>query len=84
MTNTTNKEPAPKCNTCLDGEIYPYYGLAPHKHDMTKTGSIIGSTVIDPESEWPSNFHPDAEDSGAGVWTCPNCDGYGQNAGSKS
>lgn len=49
-----------------------WYGLAPHGHDMSRTGSIIGSTVFKPlpdtkdehgwyelgEGEW---FWPDSE-----------------------
>ncbi len=53
------------CEFCDDGSgksVYPYYGVAPHKHDTTRTGSIIGSTVIDPKESWPANFSPDYEE----------------------
>lgn len=39
------------CYGALNGESGPhsgYYGLAPHHHDLSITGSIIGSTVFDP------------------------------------
>ena len=46
---------SPVCMAChfrmSDAEaaqaIEPYYGMAPHTHDLTKTGSYIGSTVMD-------------------------------------
>jgi hypothetical protein len=50
---------------------YPYYGLAPHKHDIKITGSIIGSTAIVDKSEYPDNFDEDPESPGAGVYSCP-------------
>lgn len=68
------------CEHCLgpDGECcYPYYGLAPHKHDLTKTGSMIGSTVFTDEPP-PDNFVKDSEDptGQTGVYAyCPEC-GY--------
>ena len=37
---------------CYEAEHYTnsldWYGLAPHHHDLSKTGSMIGSTVFDP------------------------------------
>lgn len=64
------------CEYCDDGEggsVFPYYGLAPHKHDMSQ-GSFIGSTRIEPKSTWPKNFEPDPENEGAGVYThCLHC-----------
>lgn len=66
-----------RCEICRDGELYPMYGVGPHSHDMSKTGSYIGSIVIEPKSEWPPNFHEDPEAPGCGTWCCPNCDGYG-------
>lgn len=69
------------CKKCKEyygktgGLLYPQYGLAPHSHDMKKTGSIIGSTVIASKKKWPDNFHEDFEAAGCGVYTCPdmNC-----------
>lgn len=60
-------------------EINEWYGLAPHHHDMTLTGSFIGSTVFDPLPEKNANgeyeiepglfFRPDPEvDGSAGMW----------------
>lgn len=72
-------EPKYNCETCGDGEYYPIYGVGPHRHDMSRTGSIIGSTVHLPGEEWPSNYHEDPDAPGCGTWTCPDCDGYGQN-----
>lgn len=46
-----------ECYAALNGEggIGPesggYYGLAPHHHDLTITGHMIGSTVFDPLPE---------------------------------
>ena len=60
------------CDHCNNGDgdsVYPYYGLAPHKHDMTITGSVIGSTVVDKESNWPDNFSEDPEVKGCGTYT---------------
>ena len=57
-----------------------WYGLAPHKHDLSLTGSIVGSTVFDllPEppslegSYWMDShkawFTPDDEDGTMGMW----------------
>ncbi len=58
-----------------------YYGMAPHHHDLTITGSFIGSTILDPLPEpaadgryWIESaklwFQPDDEVDGAmGMWT---------------
>lgn len=64
-----------KCKTCCDGEYYSYYGLAPHKHNLNKTGSIIGSTEIEPDDKWPDNFSEDPDAPGCGVYSCPECHG---------
>ncbi len=64
-----------ECNKYLEetgDRLYPQYGLAPHSHDIKKTGTIIGSTVISSKKKWPDNFHEDFEDPGCGVYTCPN------------
>lgn len=54
-----------------EGCIYPYYGVAPHKHNFFKTGTFIGSTEIIPKSLWPDNFKEDPECEGCGVYECP-------------
>jgi len=67
------------CKHCDDGEggcCYPYYGLRPHTHDLSKTGSFIGSTVIDRNDHLPDNFTPDPDDptGDVGIYThCPKC-----------
>lgn len=65
------------CEHCNDGDgncAYPWYGLAPHGHDLSKTGSIIGSTVIDDTDTWPANFEEDSEAPGCGTYAyCPEC-----------
>jgi hypothetical protein len=63
-----------KCN--YEGhDRYPTYGIAPHIHDLSKTGSFIGSTKIKPKSEWPPNFVEDTApgEEGMGVYYCPKC-----------
>lgn len=54
--------------------IYPYYGVAPHRHKVVPgcPVTMIGSTVMYPEDEWPSNYED--VDDGCGVWYCPNKD----------
>ncbi len=54
----------------------PWYGLAPHHHDLTRTGSMIGSTVMDPLPE------PDSEGriilgDGTEFVADPSAPGYG-------
>jgi hypothetical protein len=65
------------CEHCNDGEgdcIYPWYGCAPHSHDLDKTGSFIGSTVLDDKSAWPENFIEDMEAGGLGTYAyCLEC-----------
>ena len=43
----------PLCWDCwtADDEGEEWYGLAPHGHDLTRTGSFIGSTVFKPMGE---------------------------------
>lgn len=62
-----------KCKECLDGIIYPTYGIAPHIHDLSLTSSFIGSTKIISQKEWPENY--DDVDNGCGVYYCTdkNC-----------
>ena len=66
------------CEVCDDGTgdcAYPMYGLAPHKHNLQKTGgTIIGSTEIEPKESWPDNFIEDPESPGCGIYAeCPGC-----------
>jgi len=68
---TDNKTAEETCDFC-DGDIY-WYGLAPHTHNMKKTGSVIGSTEILPKEKYPWNFREDEECEGCGVWTCDRC-----------
>lgn len=60
------------CKKCHDGDgntVYPYYGLAPHKH-VGK--SIIGSTKF--TGELPKNFSPENKEKTHGVYThCLDC-----------
>jgi len=54
------------------------YGLGPHHHDLSKTGSFIGSTVMEPLPEpdedgrhiFPDGreFIPDPDAPGLGTW----------------
>jgi len=52
-----------KCTLCADGSAMPSYGVAPHRHNMKLTGSVIGSTEVLPQDNWPDNFEPDLEPS---------------------
>jgi hypothetical protein len=59
-----------KCKTCLDGVIFPQYGVAPHTHNLIRTnGSFIGSTELIPKAKWPENYVD--YDEGCGVYYCP-------------
>lgn len=60
-----------KCNYKYH-EMFPNYGLAPHKHDLS-SGSFIGSTRVEPEEKWPKNFIEDPGCKGCGVYYCPEC-----------
>jgi len=60
-------------NELCKAGCYPSYGVAPHGHDMTKTGNIFGSTVIEPEEKWPPYFKEDPEAPGCGTYVCPDC-----------
>jgi len=74
---STDREP---CEVCDDGEggcVFPYYGVAPHKH---APGPVIGSTVIDAPEMWPEEFREDPDAPGCGTYTnCPIC-GRGEQA----
>lgn len=76
----------PMCQGCHfslieETEDQMWYGLAPHHHDLTLTGNLIGSTVLDPLPEpaldgryWIESrgawFQPDDEmDGKLGVWS---------------
>jgi hypothetical protein len=54
--------PGDECWNCyaelksMEGETW--YGLAPHHHDLSITGSIIGSTVFDPLPEPDAPLRP--------------------------
>jgi hypothetical protein len=71
-------DPKP-CPQCDDGDghcVFPYYGMGPHKHHLTKAdrNAWIGSTIELPQSEWPDNYCEDAEVPGLGTYThCPHC-----------
>ena len=59
---------------------FPSYGVAPHDHNLEKTGSFIGSTELKDKAEWPENFKEDPECPGLGVYLCPygeTCEKYG-------
>jgi hypothetical protein len=61
------------CDDCNDGDgwcVFPYTGLAPHQH---KVDSMIGSTEIAPESEWPENFCEDSDPDWSGTGTYTHC-----------
>lgn len=80
--DTFGNNDAPMCWDCysaLQGEAgcNQYYGLAPHHHDLSITGTMIGSTVFDPLPEPNADgeyvigeqiFYPDPQASGMGVW----------------
>lgn len=56
-----------------DHDWYPYYGVAPHRHNLAATGSFIGSTEVFRRETWPENFVEDLESPGCGVFYCPKC-----------
>lgn len=58
-----------------DHDLYPHYGLAPHKHVGITSDpmSFIGSTKFDDKSEWPDNFVEDKQEPGMGTYYCPWC-----------
>jgi len=64
------------CELCLDvnGELCcPWYGLPPHRHDFTRTGSFIGSTVV---LDVPENENFELLNDGMAIYYCinPKCD----------
>lgn len=73
-----------KCLDCLDGELFPQYGRAPHKL------GYFGKT-LDPK-DWPENFNADLKDikpeemeiflpvmCGTYYCTNPKCDNHKSN-----
>ena len=63
------------CPHCDDSDglcVFPYYGVAPHTHDLI--GGWVGSTRVLPKSEWGDNFREDPECEGQGTYLrCPHC-----------
>lgn len=53
-------------------DLYPYYGVAPHTHNLSG-GSFIGSTVVDKKEDWGTNFVEDKDVPGCGAYYCPHC-----------
>lgn len=68
-----------KC-TNPNHDAYPYYGVAPHTHDLTH--GVIGSTRIKPKDTWPANFQEltGPDDEGCGIYVCPTCLGKSEQA----
>jgi hypothetical protein len=63
------------CYFC-DG-LGKWYGLAPHLHNIKKTGSFIGSTEVkEDKDKWPDNF--EETEPGGGIWSCEVCNGTGK------
>jgi len=58
----------------LNGQGGSCYGLAPHVHDLSRTGSIIGSTVFTGEED--SRFVADLDAPGLGVWIWSTARGW--------
>lgn len=101
FTEVLNRESAKKKNALKlgrkkcsneDCEIYPYYGVAPHKCYYKRGPEFtIGQSEILPVKTWPKNFIPDLEPGEAaetavapcGVYYCPDCmRGYKEGGGS--
>jgi hypothetical protein len=64
----------PLCWECYSGEDVngadrSHYGLAPHRHDLSKTGSFIGSTVFETDREDVEGFVADPDAPELGFWT---------------
>lgn len=65
--------PCEQCDNGDGGCVFPYYGVAPHTHDLS-SGSFIGSTRILPREQWGDNFREDLDCPGCGVYMrCSNC-----------
>ena len=72
----------PACWNCWSGLLAEeasqiVYGLGPHHHDLSKTGSFIGSTVFEalPDKDefgrydmGDAFFTPDPDAPGLGIW----------------
>lgn len=69
-----------KCWTCMDGYLYPEYGLAPHSHNES-----LGNTGFLEREDWPIYFEPDLDADGKplniGIYHCPK---FGCEYGIKS
>ncbi len=69
------------CELCTDPDrvvLVPYYGLAPHTHELPAGlgfgGSwVIGSTRFLSPDQFPPNFKPDPESPNHGTWWCEHC-----------
>lgn len=63
------------CDMCDDGDgycVFPYQGLAPHKHEEAETGKFLGKTTFYNDYEIPDNFEYVSD--GVGVYThCLHC-----------
>ena len=59
--------PNPACFT------YPWYGIAPHWHEPSSTGTFADSTRMLPRDQWPAHFHEDPDVPGMGTYRCPFC-----------
>ncbi len=63
------------CEHCDDGDgfsVYPYYGIAPHVHDLADGWFV--STRLLPKEAWGDNFREDPDCNGHGVYLrCPEC-----------
>lgn len=75
------------CEQCDDGDggcVFPYYGVAPHTHDLSggsNPPNFIGSTRILPREQWGDNFWEDPDCSCCGVFMrCSSC-GDGEPVG---
>ncbi len=63
------------CDYCTgpDGvPCFPVYGSVRHAAAISEDFQSVVNTPMPPE-EWPSNFQPDPECPGFGIYWCPNC-----------
>lgn len=67
------------CEYCDDGSgssIFPFYGLAPHRHSVV----VVDGEVVGDNRGYPENFEEDSDPDWKGCGTylyCPKC-GAGQ------
>lgn len=74
--DTFGQHNMPLCWDCfseMNGENRSHYGLGPHEHDLSRTGSIIGSTVFTGEDD---RFTPDPDAPGLGIWDMSAAKGW--------